>query len=279
MKLLTLNAHSLVEKEYEMKLHQFAEVIVKERPDVFALQEVNQSVSAMPCANDLLTDFNKCKDCDMVIRTDNHAARLAALLRTCGLNYYWTWLPIKLGWGIYDEGLAMFSSQPILETKRLEISGIQEYSNWKRRMALGIRTTHKEDVWYYSIHMGWWNDVEEPFQEEWNRMESLLKDITGNVWIMGDFNSPAEVRGEGYDYVKSFGWHDTYNVATTKIGEHTIECDIDGWKDGSSQKTKERIDQIWSKEIVNVKSSRVICDGKNYPIVSDHYGVVIEVDE
>ena len=42
MKLLTLNTHSLEEKDYEKKLKIFTEEILKEKPDVIALQEVNQ---------------------------------------------------------------------------------------------------------------------------------------------------------------------------------------------------------------------------------------------
>lgn len=46
MKLLTLNTHSLIEPEYEAKREIFVEFIAKEQPDVFALQEVNQTASA-----------------------------------------------------------------------------------------------------------------------------------------------------------------------------------------------------------------------------------------
>ena len=43
MKLLTLNTHSLIEPAYEAKRDAFVEFIRKEQPDVFALQEVNQT--------------------------------------------------------------------------------------------------------------------------------------------------------------------------------------------------------------------------------------------
>ena len=48
MKLLTLNTHSLAEPGYEEKLLLFAEMIQKEQPEVFALQEVNQRISSEP---------------------------------------------------------------------------------------------------------------------------------------------------------------------------------------------------------------------------------------
>ena len=45
MKLITLNTHSLEEPEYERKLELLAQVIIKEQPDVIALQEVNQTIT------------------------------------------------------------------------------------------------------------------------------------------------------------------------------------------------------------------------------------------
>ena len=45
MKLITLNTHSLIEEHYEEKLHAFAEMVRKEKPDILALQEVNQTQS------------------------------------------------------------------------------------------------------------------------------------------------------------------------------------------------------------------------------------------
>ena len=46
MKLLTLNTHSLIEPDYEAKREIFVDFIAREQPDVFALQEVNQTASA-----------------------------------------------------------------------------------------------------------------------------------------------------------------------------------------------------------------------------------------
>ena len=50
MKIMTLNTHSLAEPEYESKLAAFAGSLVQIKPDIIALQEVNQSRSAPPAA-------------------------------------------------------------------------------------------------------------------------------------------------------------------------------------------------------------------------------------
>ena len=46
MKLLTLNTHSLIIPEHEAKREIFVDFIAKEQPEVFALQEVNQTAAA-----------------------------------------------------------------------------------------------------------------------------------------------------------------------------------------------------------------------------------------
>ena len=43
-------------------------------------------------------------------------------------------------------------------------------------------------------------------------------------------------------------------------------------------KDAKRLDYIFCNTQKKVKSSKVVCNGKNYPVVSDHYGVMIEVE-
>ena len=97
MKILTLNTHSIIEKNYEEKLVKFVEMIKEELPDVFALQEVNQSM-AMPETGDAsAVGYIACIDCEVTIRTDNHAYRVAEMLHALGVEYQWTWVPYTNG--------------------------------------------------------------------------------------------------------------------------------------------------------------------------------------
>ena len=57
MKLLTLNTHSLLEENYEQKTRDFVAAVIKERPDILALQEVNQSVNAKEADQELLEGY------------------------------------------------------------------------------------------------------------------------------------------------------------------------------------------------------------------------------
>lgn len=297
MKLLTLNTHSLIEPDYEKKLKLFAEMIQKEQPEVFALQEVNQTRSLETADIGPDTGYILCHGYEGPVRKDNHAFCLAVLLKEMGCSYQWTWVPAKLGYGIYEEGLSLFSLLPIDRTEQFFISRSHDFFNWKTRKMLAV---HAGDMWFASVHMGWWEDEEEPFRQHWNLASEKVRNLAGpdgTVWVMGDFNSPAGLAEEGFDYVKSSGWLDSYELAEEKDDGITVGKVIDGWKGRlrhmeqhqrapqedtqiSEQKSREsagiRIDYIWCSKKVKVISSKVVCNGIFYPVVSDHYGVMAE---
>ena len=161
------------------------------------------------------------------------------------------------------------------------ISRSEDYKNWKTRRILGIQTA---DGWFYTAHMGWWDDEEEPFREQWERLGEHLEDKKNQpVWLMGDFNSIDIISGEGYDLVSGSGWKDTYCLAQEKDQGITVGKVIDGWRERLSEEKLSqcpdgmRIDYIWCSRKLPVCSSHVICNGERYPVVSDHYGVMIVV--
>lgn len=281
MKIITLNTHSIIEPDYERKLSEFAGMIKIEKPDVFALQEVNQSIAKPEFTIFTENGYVPCKEICPVIRMDNHALRLDRFLRSLGVEYYWTWIPLKIGYDIYEEGLAVFSRTPITEIKQFFISKSKSMSNWKTRKVLGIRTN---GMWFHNVHMGWWDDNEEPFKDQWeqvNQKLSLSKNQKELHFIMGDFNTPSGIRGEGYDYVKTSGWLDTFELAERKDTGITVGKVIDGWRERMKEtEVREgvRLDYIWTNKKVRIKESKVIHNGENYPVVSDHFGVVIEVE-
>ena len=282
MKLITLNTHSLIEDAYDNKLKEFVHVILREQPEIFALQEVNQSLN-MPETDEDLLGFVPCEDLNIVLRKDNHALSVAKLLNKAGLNYYFTWIPIKLGYGIYEEGLAIFSKSQIVDSRQCFISGIRDYNNWKTRKMLGIKVAAYENIWFYTAHFGWWDDEEEPFKNQWNMVTEAIDAVRlpdESYYILGDFNAPDRIEGESYDYVKQSGWYDTYQLADNKDDGITVGHVIDGWHDKVDASLAEakgmRLDYIWCDKNIKVKTSNVICNGKKYEVVSDHYGVMIE---
>lgn len=284
MKLLTLNTHSLLEENYEQKKKDFVTAVMKERPDIITLQEVNQSAEGLPADADLLSGYYPCAGHSIPVRQDNHASQVALLLKKEGISCSWTWLPAKIGYGKYDEGMAIISlGSRITETDSFFISQIRDYDNWKTRKVLGIRTADSND-WFYTVHMGWWDDDEEPFERQWRVLNERLseKKEAGRIWLMGDFNSPAEVRNEGYDCVMNSGWKDTWVMAGKKDSGITVKGVIDGWKEkqlnSSDESAGMRIDHIWCNQEVLVKCSNVVFNGKREPVVSDHFGIMIECE-
>lgn len=275
MKILTLNTHSLVEDNYSQKLMDFARAIAKEQPEIIALQEVNQTSSGAAAAGEI-SGYVPCGD--FTVREDNHVYNAAKRLEELGAHYYWTWLPMKRGYDKYDEGIAVMSRSPIIETQTVLVSGVDDYADWKTRKLLGIRTEAVPDEWFFSVHYGWWNDPDEPFQSQWQRTVKYMEQYE-TVWLMGDFNSPAEVRKEGYDLASGSRFYDSYELAEKKDSGVTVGKIIDGWRDKLSENADGmRIDHIRCSKKVIVTSSEVLFNGINYPVVSDHYGVMINYE-
>jgi len=282
MKILTLNTHSLQEENHGQKLSWFLEGILREKPDIVALQEVNQTAGEELMALELLEGQYPIPGC-MPIRKDNYAALAASRLRQAGIDCYWVWLPVKRGYDKFDEGIAILSlGRPIRCVDQFPISRVNDYNNWRNRAALGVQLEGLED-WFYCLHMGWWNDESELFLDQWRILNSCIaaKRMCGNVWLMGDFNAPDTVPGQSYEHIVASGWIDTYKVAHRKDDGITVPGSIDGWCDSQNREITEgmRLDYIWCSQRKEILSSRILFNGKKEPVVSDHYGVLIEVKE
>lgn len=280
MKILTLNAHSLLDHEPQRQLTWFVEGILREKPDIIALQEANQTAEAGEMETEKLTGQYPVPGC-MKIRRDNFAAQAAHLLRQAGVDCWWAWVPVKLGYGRFDEGVAILSmGRKIRCVDQFPVSRTNDYNNWRTRAVLGVQLEGLED-WFYTVHMGWWNDEAECFLDQWKKLNSCVasKRMCAPVWLMGDFNASDRVRGESYDAVKNSGWLDTWDLARTRDNGVTVPGEIDGWRmDAPKDSPGRRLDYIWCSRRVNVRSSRVMFSGREEPVVSDHYGVLIATE-
>lgn len=282
MKILTLNTHSLQEENQQQKLSWFVEGILREKPDIIAMQEVNQTADEAFMALEMLEGQYPIPGC-MQIRADNYAALVASQLRQAGMDCYWVWLPIKQGYDKYDEGIAILSlGRKIRCVDQFPISRVNDYHNWRTRAALGVQLEGLED-WFYCLHMGWWDDQSEGFLDQWRILNSCIagKRMCGSVWLMGDFNGPDTVPGQSYEHIVASGWIDTYQVAHRKDDGITVSGAIDGWRNPKQGKIREdmRLDYIWCNQKKTILSSRVVFNGTHEPVVSDHFGVLIEVKE
>ncbi|MBE6585819.1 MAG: exodeoxyribonuclease III [Ruminococcaceae bacterium] len=274
MKLLTLNTHSLAEDNYKSKLETFITAVTHETPDVMALQEVNQRQDHGVVIPEEQMGYIPCFP-GVVLRDGNHALAIARGLWAQGIYYHWTWLPVKRGYGIYDEGVALFSRAPILDIEHLYISKSHDYNNWKTRRLLGIRVG---ELLFYSVHLGWWDDPDEPFTTQWRKVSEHMQS-KGQAFLMGDFNSPAEMRGEGYDLMRKDGWLDTFLLAGKKDSGITVSGRIAGWTHRNLPAEGARVDHILCHFPCRVLSSKVIFNGEREAVVSDHFGVMVELEE
>ena len=264
MKLLSFNTHSLVEERGEEQVSVLADAILAEKFDVIALQEVNQPREGRPISE------------GSSVKQGNFAAEVLERLGEAGAKYHFSYLPIKLGYEKYDEGLVFLCRAPIIETQSILLSKPRSYIDWKKRMALGIRC-EGSDVWFWNLHTSWWEDADEPFSAQWVRLLPHLS-AKESFWLLGDFNNPAEVRGEGYDLLREFGLFDAFSVAEKRFGEGTARSGIDGWHGRDVPCELLRIDQIWASRAPRISEYRTLFDGGNYAQVSDHFGVTVTVE-
>lgn len=273
MKLLTLNTHSLEEENMEEKQKKFAETVAKLQPDVIALQEVNQSIAAAPVM-ELPAELTMVQT-EVPLKEDNHALAVFRLLKENGMDYNFAWLPVKVGYDKYDEGLAIFTKKPIIQTDSLLLSAEDNYEDWRTRKALQLFT---EDGRFVCVHMGWWKDAKEPFKWQWKKLQEYLGH-GGQIYLMGDFNADSAVCGEGYDLILSDGWNDLYEETdVNKEGGFTVNKVIDGWKEGDTPGSM-RIDYIFSNLPVHCKHMRTCFNGEDEEVISDHFGLFAEVDD
>lgn len=251
-----------MEKDYEIKLKILSSAILKHGFDVIALQEIMQPIEAKTAK---IPHIN----CGKVpLKQGNHALNIVNELNASGGKFNLAWIGFKRSYGRFDEGLAIITPHEISVAEGVTLSLIDDYENWKTRKALGVKIFGK---WFYSVHFGWWDS----FSRE---LESLTMATQNkkSVWLLGDFNAVASERNKGYDLMLSSGWHDTYVTALNKDDGITANTLIDGW---NGENKEIRIDYIFTNESAKIESSFVIFNGKNEPIISDHYGIFVKTGE
>lgn len=263
MKLLTLNCHSWQEDNPYEKIKHLVETIKEKSYDVIALQEVSQSVEEKIAYEN--------------IKKDNYGLVLLNELKKQGVENYslvWGFSHNYSYMGEFEEGLAILTKHPVVDEHSFYVSTIKDINNWKTRIIIGATIEYSnKQLTFYSCHMGWWLDDEEPFTDQ---VKSLLQNINkeSTVFLMGDFNNDAFIIGEGYEYLIKHGLFDTYNLAELKDDGVTVIGKIPGWEENEQKK---RIDLILTNRLVPVEYSKVIFNNKNKAIVSDHFGVEVKI--
>lgn len=261
MKLLTVNCHSWQESDQEKKIGILADRIKREKYDVITLQEVSQLIES-----EVLYEN---------IKKDNYLVVLNEALKSIGCNdYSFVWDYSHIGYDIYEEGIGILTRHPIVNTESFFISKGEDRSYWKTRKILKATVDiDGTETDFYTCHLGWWEDEEEPFKYQADKL--LSKDSKDRLaFFMGDFNNNANVRNEGYDYMISKGLKDTFIFAKEKDSGVTVKGKIAGWEEN---KVDMRLDIIFANKEISVKNSAVVFNGDNEAVISDHYGVEVTI--
>lgn len=243
MKMLTLNTHSLIQGESEEKIQALAEHILFEGYDIIFLQEVNQKRSQEAVAK------------------DNFAYRLQHKLCSYGLHYYLYYEKVHVGYECYDEGLAILSIAKADDVVSYTVSKSDLYEDYRRRKVFGISY---EKTWFYNVHFSWEDDLYDSFTDQWSR---FMKVIQKPCFVAGDFN--IQSKGQAYQNIQLY---DAYTLADKPKGSATVVGEIDGWENSYEEK---RIDYIFTSEKQSVLDYRVVFNGIDGPVISDHYGVSV----
>ena len=257
-----MGCHSWQEEHQLDKINYLAKTIKENDYDVIALQEVSQHMLGKQFKGQL--------------KTDNYVVVLQEALQKLGVNdYEIVWDFAHIGFQVYEEGLCLLSKHPIMEKESFFITQTEDTLNWKARRIVRATINYEgECVDLYSCHLGWWEDEEEPAKLQIEELNKRLN-TQRRAFLMGDFNNNANLRDKGYDYMLRLGWIDTYQLAQEKDRGITVKGKIDGWEENE---VGLRLDYVFTNRETNVKRSKVIFNGENKAVVSDHYGVEVEIE-
>lgn len=262
MKLLTVNVHAWLEEDQYEKLDILAQTIAQKQYDVIALQEVNQLMTSPLVTRD--------------IRQDNYGLVLLEKLKELGIaDYSYFWSNSHIGYDKYDEGIAFLTKLPVYEVDAFYCSQHQDLTSILSRKIIGLTVSYgNELIDLYSCH------INLPDSQEENQLENIRSIVERTSSdrlkiLMGDFNTDALSNPKAYQAIKDLGLYDSYDLAEEKDAGITVEKAIDGWAGYSQEK---RLDYVFINQEIQVHSSRVIFNGDNLPIISDHFGVEVEIN-
>lgn len=263
MKLLTINVHSWLEENQLEKLDILAKTIVEKKYDVVAMQEVNQLISSE------LVEKN--------IKKDNFGKLLLDKIKEYGedkYTYYWTYSHI--GFDKYEEGLAMLIRGRISAVEDFYCTEHQTVDSIASRKILKVDLKiNNEIVELYSCHMNLPTCKEENIEENLNNLVNYTDNRNLKIF-MGDFNTDYFHQKDDYEMIINKGLYDTYEMAKSKDNGVTVYKNISGWEESMNQK---KLDYIFTNRKLEVIESKVIFNGENLPIISDHNGIEVTLAE
>jgi maltose 6'-phosphate phosphatase len=240
-------------------------------PDIICLQEVGEWAGGKH-ADSAAVEFGA-SDSNMVHQI---------LSRLGDRHYYHTMDWSHYGWDVWLEGSAILSKYPLglTESRFISTPANNARDSWKSRnvpMAM-IDVPELGSIAVFSVHAGWWDDSEEPFQAQYQRLLRWAAEVTkpaSATILCGDFNVAAASPGYAF-MTQGTGYADQYALANPDgMLDATIGSGADGWETGGVGR---RIDYILMNEDSPLEASRArhVFTDKYLGRVSDHVGVYAE---
>ncbi len=293
LRILTLNLHTyqeidsvgvpeseLTDELARQRIEAYAPIfdrialgIVELDPDIVCLQEVGEWPHA---SSDKQGKF------EFGSSDSNMVHQILSRLPERRFHYTMDWS--HFGWNVWLEGSAILSRYPLTYFDSRFISGPETapHSNdWKSRNVPMARFELPGfgEVSVFSVHTGWWDDPDEPFQQQYRRLLEWVADVTADsavTVLCGDFNVAAG--SPGYEYMLGDGdFVDHYARANPEgFLDATIGVGADGWENSDQG---QRIDYVLADDdsaLEAIKARRVFTS-REFGRVSDHVGVFVEL--
>lgn len=261
MKFITQNLHCFAEENYLEKFSRIAQFIVDNEIDVACFQEVAQPVGSAFV------------DETMRLREGNAALLIRDMVAQLGGGHYEVAFSFAhYYYGTDEEGVAILSRCPIIAQKEHVISKEQAIV-MERRTAIEVHLESGLSV--CSVHLGIATS-ENPTSPALDQFLNLRTKTSGDVQLyFGDYNTPDTT--SEYDGIVETGCVDLFLGERGSAELCTTPGVIDGWRTQSDKGAK-RLDYGFANQMIDVKESRIIFDGKSDPLVSDHFGLYFHLD-
>jgi maltose 6'-phosphate phosphatase len=255
LKILTLNLHTLQEKEIEKKNKIIANFINEREVDIIFFQEVGQ------ISEDPIYTNN--------IKTSNQLLSIFPKLKR---KYNYDYRYKKRGFDKYDEGLAIVSKYPIIYSDSYYLSKSKDYYNWQTRTALLVNVDiNGQQVDLITTHLGWDSESE--------KLDSQLANFLNVInprhisICAGDFNVPYNS-----SYIKKIKETGLIEASDLAGIDPTKNPTFPGILDAApflKTALDHQIDHIFVNKPYKVNKYEVVFKEER---VSDHYGVYAEIE-
>ena len=238
-----MESEGIIMKLLTINVHAWIEENQLEKIDILArtIAENDYDVVAMQEVNQIMTSPVVYSD----IREDNYGwILLNKIAEYTDTVYYYHWSNSHIGYGIYDEGIGILTKHELKNTDDFYCTRPHTVRSISSRKIISAEIEYKgHEMEFYSCHMNLPTNKDENMIDNIQTVLNRNKDNVIKV-LMGDFNTDA------------------------------ISKNIHGWDNDMGKK---RIDYIFIDRKVKVLKSTVIFNGINKPVISDHFGVEVDI--